>query len=114
MLSPHTGCRPCSIASLAALRVAPVLVLLALCKTPTLCLERWPLAVCLGDMIDFTAEWLHRVGPGAGTGSRGGGQQQIPQERARAQRVLPEIAAALRDRQPDRHVYPPRQTIMTG
>ena len=52
MLSPHTGCRPCSIASLAALRVAPASELV-LRKAPTLCLERWSLAVCLGDMIDL-------------------------------------------------------------
>ena len=52
MLSPHTGCRPCSIASLAALRVAPWPVLV-LRKAPTLCLERWSLAVCLGDMMDL-------------------------------------------------------------
>lgn len=52
MLSPHTGRRPCSIASLAALRVAPASALV-LRKAPTLCLERWSLAVCLGDMIDL-------------------------------------------------------------
>ena len=46
---------------------------------PTLSWERWSLAVCLGDKTVFPAAWLCRVGPGAGTGSRGGGQQQIPE-----------------------------------
>ena len=46
---------------------------------PTLSWERWSLAVCLGDKTVFPAALLCRVGPGAGTGSRGGGQQQIPE-----------------------------------
>ena len=46
---------------------------------PTLSWERWSLAVCLGDKTNFPAAWLCRVGPGAGTGSRRGGQQQIPE-----------------------------------
>ena len=48
---------------------------------PTLSWERWSLAVCLGDKTVFPAALLCRVGPGAGTGSRGGGQQQIPEHR---------------------------------
>ena len=48
---------------------------------PTLSWERWSLAVCLGDKTVLPAAWLCRVGPGAGTGSRGGGQQQIPEHR---------------------------------
>ena len=47
---------------------------------PTLSWERWSLAVCLGDKTVFPAALLCRVGPGAGTGSRGGGQQQIPEQ----------------------------------
>ena len=50
---------------------------------PTLSWERWSLAVCLEDKTVFPAAWLCRIGPGAGTGSRGGGQQQIP-ERAQS------------------------------
>ena len=64
-LSSHAGAGP---GAAEAVRMAP-----------PLSWERWSLAVCLGDKTVFPAAWLCRVGPGAGTGSRGGGQQQIPE-----------------------------------
>ena len=51
-------------------------------KAPTLSLERWSLAVCLGDKTVFSAAWLCCVGPGAGTGSRVGWWPAADQGRA--------------------------------